>query len=101
MSLTTNSTIMDRAIATAEFLLPSHSHLVTIFINSRVDWNVMDEELALQLGLQLQPLLPPFPARALDEHIMGLANNKTNHVCMLLPRGPVEYIQFLLLPAPN
>ena len=42
MTSTTKFTSMDRPIVTAEFLLPSGSHPVSILIDSRVDGNVMD-----------------------------------------------------------
>ena len=44
MSSTTNSTSVERTIFTAEYL-------------PEVDGSIMDEDLTLQLGLQLEPLL--------------------------------------------
>ena len=71
-STITTSASMDRPIINAEFLLLSGSHPVSVLIDSGVNVNIMDEDLALQLGLKLEPLPSPFRPRVLDGHIMGL-----------------------------
>ena len=98
---TISSTSMNRPIITAEFLLPPGSRLVPIRLDSGPVGSIMDEDFALQLGLQLEPLLSPFPARALDGHFTVQVNDKTSPVCMLLLGGHGEYIQFLVLPKSN
>ena len=98
MRPTTNSASVDRHTITDEFILHSGSHPISILIDSGADGSIIDEAFGLQLGLQLEPLPSPVPARALDGYVIGQVNNKNSPVGMLLPGDHAEYIQ-LIAPA--
>lgn len=89
-----------RPSLTAEFLLPSGSHSISVLIDSGADGSIMDAALALQLGLRPEELPSPISASALDGHVLGNVTSQTNPVRMLLSGGHSETIQFLLLSTP-
>ena len=78
-----NLASMNRPIITAEFLLSSGSHPISILIGYWVDGSIMDEDLALLLELQVE-----LSARALDWCLMWQVNNKSSSLQILLPVGP-------------
>lgn len=76
----------------------THSpHTLAILIDSGADACIIDEELALQLGLERVPLHHPVLARGLDGHKMGTIIHQTSPVQMLLPGNHHETIQFYIL----
>lgn len=60
-----------------KLLLPDDSHTLATFFDSGFDSNIMDEGLAMQLGLDRIPLDPPIPAQALDGHLLETVNHQT------------------------
>jgi len=61
----------------------------------------MDQGLALRLGFHPEKLPSPIAASALDGHVLGRVTSRTSPVCMRLPGGHIETIQFLLLSTPS
>uniref|UniRef100_A0A8C4DQ98 ribonuclease H n=1 Tax=Dicentrarchus labrax TaxID=13489 RepID=A0A8C4DQ98_DICLA len=90
-----------RPSLTGEFLLPSGSHSIAVLVDSGADESIMDQALALRLGLRPEKLSLPISASALDGHVLGRVTSQTNPVRMLLPGGHSETIQFLLLSTPS
>ena len=86
-----------RALLQARLLLPDGPHTMATFIDSGADACIIDEELALQLGLGRVPLPQPVPARALDGHILGNVTHQTSPVHLLLSGNHHETIQFHIL----
>ena len=84
-----------------QFLLPSGSYSIAVLVNSGADESIMDQALALRLGLHSERLPLPILASALDGHVLGRVTSQTNPVRMLLPGGHSETIQFLLLSTPS
>ncbi|TWW79641.1 Retrotransposon-like protein 1 [Takifugu flavidus] len=68
----------------SKLLLADDSHTLATFIDSGSDGNIMDEGLAMQLGLERIPLNPPIPARALGGHLLGTVAHQTAPVHMLI-----------------
>lgn len=83
-----------RRSLTGEFLLHAGSHSVNVLIDSWADGNIIDETLALQLGLCPEKLPSPISASALDGHVLGRVMSKTNPVCMFLPGATVRPSSF-------
>ena len=90
-----------RPSLTGEFLLPSGSHSIGVLTDSGAYESLMDQALALGLGLRPERLSLPISASALDGHVLGRVTSQTNPVRMLLPGGHSETIQFLHLSTPN
>lgn len=100
VSVKTSSQIK-RPLFQVKLLLSDNSHTLATFIDSGSDGNIMDEGLAMQLGLERIPLTPPIPARALDGHLLGTVTHQTSPVHMLISGNHHETIQFHLLPSSN
>lgn len=64
-----------------KLLLPGDSHTLATFIDS--DCNIMDEGLAMQLGLEKVPLNTPIPAKALDSHLLGTVTHQPREIMTL------------------
>lgn len=78
-------------------LLPGDSHTLATFIDSGADGNIMDESLAMQLGLEKVPLVPLVPLG----HLLGTVTHQTSPLHMLLSGNHHETILFHLLPSSN
>ena len=74
-----------RPLAYVRFILPQGSQALATLIDSGADANIMDKELARQLGIDPVPLPHPIPAHALDGHSLGADTHQTVpiHVLML------------------
>lgn len=82
------------------FLLPDSRHTLAALVDSGAEANIMDVELARQLGLGCQHLSPPVPVRALDGHQLGTVTHTTSSVTMELSGNHQESISFHLLNSP-
>ncbi|KAI3362598.1 hypothetical protein L3Q82_001690 [Scortum barcoo] len=91
-----------RPLCHAKLLLHSGSHtLATTFIDSGADVSLIDEELALQLGITRIPLSKAISASALDGHLLGTVTHQTEPIHMLLSGNHYETIQFHILHSPR
>ncbi|KAJ3599195.1 hypothetical protein NHX12_033158 [Muraenolepis orangiensis] len=68
----------------ARLLLADGSHSIATFKDSGADVNIIDEILALQLGISHVPLSCPILANALDGHLLGTVSHQTTPVSMLI-----------------
>lgn len=82
-------------------LLTNTTHTLAALVDSGAEANIMDAELARQLGIGLHHLSPPVPARALDGHPLGTVTHISAPVTMLLSGNHQESIQFYLLRSPG
>ncbi|TWW59253.1 Retrotransposon-derived protein PEG10 [Takifugu flavidus] len=82
-------------------LLAGGSHTLTTFIDSGADVSLIDEELAVQLGIDQVPLLHSVPASALDGHLLGTITHQTTPIHMLLSGNHHETIHFHILKSPH
>ena len=64
-----------------EFLLPSGSHSIAILVDSGAEESIMDQALALRLGLRPENLSLPISASALDGHVLGRVTLPTLCAC--------------------
>ena len=102
MSQTSFKTVPNqRPVFHARLLLSDGSHAFATFIDSGADANIIDEELALQLGIERIPLPHPVPASALDGHLLGTVFYQTIPVPMLLSGNHHETVQFHILSSPR
>ncbi|KAI3354114.1 hypothetical protein L3Q82_018667 [Scortum barcoo] len=69
--------------------------------DSGADVSLIDEELALQLGITQIPLSKAISASALDGHLLGTVTHQTEPVHMLLSGNHHETIQFHILHSPR
>lgn len=95
------SSVFDRPLFVAKLLLPEISQVLSTFIGSRADANIIDKELAHQLGIGLSPLPCSVPARALDSHLLGTVTHQTIPVRLLMSGNHHETIQFYALLSPR
>uniref|UniRef100_A0A672YRD9 Gypsy retrotransposon integrase-like protein 1 n=1 Tax=Sphaeramia orbicularis TaxID=375764 RepID=A0A672YRD9_9TELE len=65
-----------------------------VLIDSGSDANLMDEQLALKLGLSLSSLERPLEARALDDHIICRITHQTQPVTVRFADGHTEALPF-------
>lgn len=79
---------------------PSGSHTLATFIDSGADANIMDEELAHQLGIGRVSLSSPLSASALDGYLLGTVTQQTTPVHVLLSGNHHGTIQFHSLRSP-
>jgi len=90
-----------RPLCHARLLLAGKSQALAVFIDSGSDVSIIDEELALQLGIQQVQLPQPVPANALDGHLLGTVTHQTTPVHMLMSGNHHETIQFHVLRSPK
>ncbi|KAI3358252.1 hypothetical protein L3Q82_003250 [Scortum barcoo] len=90
-----------RPLCHAKLLLHSGSHTLATFIDSGADVSLIDEELALQLGITRIPLSKAISASALDGHLLGTVTHQTEPIHMLLSGNHHETIQFHILHSPR
>uniref|UniRef100_A0A672Z804 Gypsy retrotransposon integrase-like protein 1 n=1 Tax=Sphaeramia orbicularis TaxID=375764 RepID=A0A672Z804_9TELE len=65
-----------------------------VLIDSGSDANLMDDQLALKLGLALSSLERPLEARALDDHIICRITHQTQPVTVRFADGHTESLSF-------
>jgi len=90
-----------RPLCHARLLLTGNSQALAVFIDSGSDVSIIDEELALQLGIQRVRLPQPVPANALDGHLLGTVTHQTTPVHMIMSGNHHETIQFHVLRSPQ
>ena len=66
-----------RHLAYVRLILPQGSQALATLIDSGADANIMDKDLARQLGIDPVPLPHPIPAHALDGHSLGTVTHQT------------------------
>ena len=71
------------------------------FIDSGADISLIDEELAVQLGIDQVPLPSLVSASTLDSHLLGAVSHQTMPIHMLLFGNHHETIQFHILKSPH
>ena len=81
--------------------LSNTTHTLAALVDSGAEANIMDTELAHQLGLESHHLPSPVPARALDGHILGTVTNVTAPLSMKVSGNHQEMIRFHLLRSPG
>lgn len=81
--------------------LSDSTHILAALVDSGAEANIMDIELAHQLGLESHHLPSPVPAQALDGHLLGTVTGLTAPVSMMLLGNHHEMIQFHLLCSPG
>ena len=82
-------------------LLPQGSQTLATLIDSGSDANIIDNDLALQLGVGRIRLPVPVSANALDGHLLGTVTHQTVPIHMLLSGNHHETIQFHILSSPR
>lgn len=82
-------------------LLTNTTHTLSALVDSGAEANIMDAELARQLGIGRHHLSPAVHVRALDGHPLGMVTHISAPVIMLLSRNHQEFIQFYLLHSPG
>lgn len=99
--MTTQSSTSRKPLFQVRFLLSKTIHTLPALIDSGAEANIMDIELARQLGLETQRLPSPVPARALDGHLLGTVTSITAPISMTLSGNHHEEIRFHLLHSPD
>lgn len=82
-------------------LLPDSNQTLSALVDSGAEANIMDTDLARQLGIGRHLLSPPVPVRAMNGHLLGTVSHITAPVTMLLSGNHQEVIQFHLLHSPG
>ncbi|KAJ3599204.1 hypothetical protein NHX12_033167 [Muraenolepis orangiensis] len=77
----------------ARLLLADGSHSIATFKDSGADVNIIDEILALQLGISHVPLSCPILANALDGHLLGTVSHQTTPVSMLISESQLGALE--------
>ena len=81
--------------------LSDTTHTLAALVDSGAEANIMDTELAHQLGLENHHLPSPVPARALDGHVLGTVTSITAPISMKVSGNHKETIRFHLLRSPG
>lgn len=101
MSHTFKPSPISRPLCQARLLLPQGSQTLPTLIDSGSDVNIIDNNLALQLGMGRIHLPAPVPASALDRHLLGTVTHQTVPIPMLLSDNHHKTIQFHILSSPR
>ena len=99
--MTTQPSTSRKPLFQVRLLLSETIHTLIALVDSGAEANIMDIELARQLGLESQRLPCPVPARALDGHLLGQVTSVTTPISMMLSGNHHETIRFHLLRSPG
>lgn len=101
MSLSSTPSPVKRPQFQACLWLKNGSHTLATLIDSGSDISLLDEKLALQVGIECVPLLMSVPASALDVRLLGCITHETVPVHLILAGDHHETIQFHVLRTPQ
>ena len=91
---------VSRSLCQVRLLLPQGSQTLATLIDSGSDANIINNDLARQLGVSRIRLPVPVPANALDGRLLGTVH-QTVPIHMLLSGNHHETIQFHILSSPR
>lgn len=83
MSHTSKPSFISRPLCQARLLLPQGSQDLATLIDTVSDTNIIDNDLALLLGVSWIRLPVTVPANALDGHLIGIVTHQTVPIHML------------------
>ena len=101
VSHTSKPSSVSRLLCQVRLLLPQGSQTLATLIDSGSDANIIDNDLARQLGVSRIRLPVPVPANALDGRLLGTVTHQTVPIHMLLSGNHHETIQFHILSSPR
>lgn len=101
MSHTSKPSPISSPLCQARLLLPQGSQTPATLIDSGSDAYIIDNDLALQVGVCPIHLPAPVPANALDGHLLRTVTHHTVPIHMLLSGNHHETIQFHILSSPR
>lgn len=85
----------------AKLLLPSGSQTLATFIDYGVNVNLIDEDLAQQLGINRVPLSKALSTSDLEGHLLGMFTHLMEPIHLLLSGNHHETIQCHILHFPH
>ena len=101
VSHTSSSSPSSRSLCQVRLLLPEGSQTLATLIDSGSDANIMDSNLAQQLGVGRIPLPAPVSTNALDGRLLGTVTHMTAPIRMLISGNHHETLQFHILHSPR
>ena len=101
VSHSSSSSSSPRSLCQVRLLLPEGSQTLATLIDSGSDANIMDSNLARQLGVGQIPLPAPVSTNALDGRLLGTVTHLTAPIRMLISGNHHETLQFHILPSPR
>ena len=101
MSRILNSEMLSRALLHAQLNCIGQSHTVSVLIDSGADTNLLDRDLAMQLGINQEPLVKPIEATALDGRLLCTVTHRTVPLRLGISGNHTESITFHLIDAPQ
>ena len=101
MSHIRNSEMPSRSPLHAQLNCNGQSHTVSVLIDSGADTNLLDRGLAMQLGINLEPLVKPMEATALDGRLLCTVTHRTVPLHLGISGNHTESLTFHLINAPH
>ena len=101
MSHTSKPSPVSCSLCQVRLLPPQGSQTLATLIDSGSDANIIDNDLACQLGVSRIRLSVPVPANALDGRLLGTVTHQMVPIHMLLSGNHHETIQFHILSSPH
>lgn len=101
MSRIMNSEMPSRSLLHAQLNWIGQLHTVSVLIDAGADTNLLDRDLAMQLGINQEPLVEPINATALDGRLLCTVTHRTVSVHLGISGNHTESLAFRLMNAPQ